>query len=463
MKRKIGKAIIFFFAAMFCCTLIARGASGALIAKVETDQVRKGNLSSAVSGSGNIQVKEVSHQFLPEGQKVKTVYVKTGTLVAGGQDLIQLDESYLQELTDEASRNLEKLKLQLEQQEIQGQAQARTPETASALIALHAAEEAVQKAQTAYEQAVKEVQDFAAIPPAADASQEEIDQWNQTVESMNEKARGLADEIDNQNSAYKQAVEQYNLAQQNEENTRRNQEQETLANQKALESTKVDVQAAEEKLKKLQEIQEGKAVVKAQADGLFLSAGVSEGTITTGSEQLDIAVGAFQAVGRISSGDGGKIEPGDEIEVKYSGASQSVTLTVERLEPVVSSGNQPNNEQGNGTGDEDAGILWYAQIQDASVQLGTAFTYEVIKSTDVYQQIIPLSALREINGLAYVMTVEEKDGILGKNYTAVKVPVTILGKDGEKAAVESTLDASSLIITSSNKYVEEGDPVRFKE
>lgn len=44
MKDKILKSITSFFIVMFCCTLIARGASSMTVAKVTTDSIKKGIL-----------------------------------------------------------------------------------------------------------------------------------------------------------------------------------------------------------------------------------------------------------------------------------------------------------------------------------------------------------------------------------------------------------------------------------
>ena len=52
-------------------------------------------------------------------------------------------------------------------------------------------------------------------------------------------------------------------------------------------------------------------------------------------------------------------------------------------------------------------------------------------------------------------------GILGKEYTAVKVPVKVIDKDEEHAAVQTSLPADALIISGSDKYVEDGDKVRL--
>ena len=52
--------------------------------------------------------------------------------------------------------------------------------------------------------------------------------------------------------------------------------------------------------------------------------------------------------------------------------------------------------------------------------------------------------------------------MLGTVQTARRVPVTVLEKDSENAAVESTLKDTDQVIVTSEKYVQEGDRVRIK-
>lgn len=45
---------------------------------------------------------------------------------------------------------------------------------------------------------------------------------------------------------------------------------------------------------------------------------------------------------------------------------------------------------------------------------------------------------------------------------AERVPVTVLEKNSEEAAVESVLEKTDQVIVGSEKYVEEGDQIRIK-
>lgn len=167
----------------------------------------------------------------------------------------------------------------------------------------------------------------------------------------------------------------------------------------------------------------------------------------------------MEAKGQIAPEDAGKIQECDKISVKLSGSTEAVTVRAERFEQV-SSQNTASPAGENQT--ESGGMVWCGQIEGKQLKLGTAFTYEASRESGSYEQVIPLGSLHETQGQAFVLTAEVRDGILGKVYTAVSVPVTVLDKDDKNAAVKSAIGRNSLIITESSKYVEEGNQVRLE-
>lgn len=465
MKKKAGKGLLYFLILMLCCTVMARGASSMTTAKVKTVTADKGVLIQKAEGKGTIIAGNEHYQSLPNDQKIKEILVKPQTEVEEGQALIQFDMDYLGEKTEEARRKVEKLELQLQQQQAEAQADARTPETAQAEISLNTAEETLNQAQAAYEQAVGEYNTLAGNPPQAaegdagnsieeeGASLDVRQQWEQELEAARQKADSADEALESQVIAYNQAVEQYNLAVRNEENARKNQEKQDKANAISRQSLQVDIEAAREELQKLMDIEDSGGVVGAGFSGIFQQADVSVGAVTTGTEQITIASAERVVRGLISSEDEGKIREGDKIEITPSGQTKSVQVEVTRLE-------QSTGQQS----EEMLSMVWYGIPEEDMNQtpLGTGFTYVSARESSSYEQIIPLSALHEEQGKNYVLTATIREGILGETYTAVSVPVTILDKDDENAAVKAVLERDSLIIISSSKYVEEGDSVRLE-
>ena len=53
--------------------------------------------------------------------------------------------------------------------------------------------------------------------------------------------------------------------------------------------------------------------------------------------------------------------------------------------------------------------------------------------------------------------------VLGTEYQAVRVNLTVKEKDSNNGAVSSSLGKEDLVITGSNKEISQGDKVRLKE
>ncbi len=146
----------------------------------------------------------------------------------------------------------------------------------------------------------------------------------------------------------------------------------------------------------------------------------------------------------------GKIEKGDEIETRISGTADSVSLNVDRIARKKE--------------EDSIRTVWYAPLDQGTYQIGTTVTYDYKKKLDIsYDSMVPITALRESEGNAYVLTAGKKSGILGNSYTAVKVSAVLVDKDDKNAALQINLPEDARIITESNKYVKEGDRVRLTE
>ena len=569
MKEKIGKMILSFFVVMICCTLVARGADSVTVARVQTTTFKNGSLTRSFSGTGKLQAKNKSFQFLPENQKVAGILARPGNMVEAGQPLVQLYKYYLQAQISDKNREIQKMKLQIEQQKLNGQTAARLPATAQAELSLNAAREARNKAREVFHQAEEAYNSYinspeykAALespeaPPSGDSGTdnpggtsggsgtgnpggtsggsgtdnpggasggsgtdnpggasggsgtgtpggsdaartdnvsgqagtarperassdsgtartdnvsgntpglplirphtaslvasapgsagEAAQQKKQELQQQMDAAR---EQMDAAQDAYDQTKETYRLAEQEEQNARTNEARQTQSSRLTLQGLSLDLEELEEDLARLTAVQSADGIVTAETSGILESIGVSEGTITAGTEPLVVASTELEACGEIPAGEIGNVKAGDEVEVRITGYGKSVALSIERLE----------------AGQEGA-MFWFAPYTGAGNPVsGTAFAYDYSqKSAASYDQLIPLSALYESAGSFYVLTAEVRSGILGDSYTAVKVPVTLLEKDDLYAAVQTSLGRDALIITSSSKYVKEGDRVRLNE
>lgn len=587
MKEKIGRALLSFFILMICCTLVARAADSVTLARVQTSACKSGSLSHTFSGSGTLQPKSRTYQFLPAGQKVALVLAKPGTEVEAGTPLVQLDPDYLNDQIRDQERAIQKLKLTLEQQRLNGQTAARLPVTAQAELSLDSTREArnrareeLKKAQEAYQKFLEEqeanvgtqkpdtpdpgaqqpdtpdsgaqqpdtpdpgvqqpdtpdgtdvktdsqtpggtepktdsqmpgegeqkpnsqapggtdspqssdpapISDSQTSAPDAQVPAEEaslpqtakqhmpalgsqapeqptteqssqapgqpsssLEEQRQALEeqkqALEQQISAAQAQLDSAQDLYDQAKASYRLAEQEEANTQSNESRQEKSSRLTLQGLQLDLEEAQEDLEKLTAIQNAEGIVSAQVSGTLESLGASEGTLTSGTETIILASPELEACGSIPAQEIGRISAGDTVEALFSGVSKSAALTVERLET-----------------DTEGNLVWYAPYAGKNGRGGLPFTYEFNQTSHtIYEQLIPLTALYESAGSTYVLTAELRTGILGDSYTAVPVTVTVLEKDANHAAIQTSLPRDSKIITSSNKYVKGGDRIRLDD
>lgn len=80
-----------------------------------------------------------------------------------------------------------------------------------------------------------------------------------------------------------------------------------------------------------------------------------------------------------------------------------------------------------------------------------------------YQACLPADALHMENGKCFVYVLEERQGILGNTYVAVKKDVTLLDINDSLAAVEGNLPATERVIAYSDNELYDGCPVVLEE
>lgn len=443
MKRKILKMIFIFFTVMLCCTLIARGASSMTVAKVKTEETGRGSLTEEFSGAGKITAKNKIYQSIPEGHKIVDFLVNPGKKVEKGEGILKLDVEELDEKILEQEREISKTELRMEQQKISGNPQARTPAAAQAEIGLNRAKETLAAAQSSYQQAKESYEEAGRTPP----SETEEGAVQERLERLREEQDAAWNALQEAQAAYQQSLGEYGLAGQDDANAAANDAAVKQAFQAAQKEMQIDLDIQKEKLEKLKELKEADGIVTAQAEGILESVGAAEGSITTGAEQIVYETGGLEACGVIPGAKLAVVTEKDEIEITIQGEAKKRKLTVERV---------GQNEEGD--------YVWYAALSEDSCRSGTDFTYEYRKnSKGLYEQLIPLSALRESGGSYYVLAAEKKPGILGESYEAVRIAVTLVGKDEKHAAVEANLPEKAMLIYESDKYVKEGDRVRINE
>ena len=263
--------------------------------------------------------------------------------------------------------------------------------------------------------------------------------------------------------AVAQAQTDYTFAQKEDSAQSTNEANAVQSAQLGAQSLNVQADTARRALEELTAYQNAGGKICAEQECTVLMSSVQTGTFTTGAEVMVTGSGGWKLKGYADAKDKEKLKAGAEAEIRL-GAGKKKTVRIESIaaERAAGSGNGAGER---GSSSQSLQFCWYARLpENTAAENGNAFTWNVNSSSDQeYEQLIPLTALREDSTGAYCLILSEEKNMLGRVQTARRIPVTVLEKDAQKAAVTSTLQGTDQIIVSSEKYVEEGDRVRIKE
>lgn len=468
-KKKINqkwmiRIIAGFLVIMAAGGVISRAAASMLVAQVGVEKVGRGKLSYSYDGSGTVVTVQQDQIFLWPDQQVEWV-AEPGSTVKAGERLVQFRKEYLQQSIDKKQAELNQLELQVSQQQVSAREPARVPATAGAgqtlseaQLELQTAQQKAAEAEAAYNQFIN-----SAVPDGEDGEDDDIRMSKQQeLEAALQEANAG---VQAAQQAVNQAQNAYELARQEDAAQNTNAANAAQAALLGAEAAQVQVEQARKELERLLSYQAADSKICAVSDCIVLQVGVQAGAVTTGSEIFVTGSGGFQLKGVVKAEDREKLKTGAEVGVQLA-AGKKKTVKIESI------GMETGETAGAGSGDDAADqgassmqTFWRAPLpENTNAGGGEQFTWSIETSSEKeYDQIIPLSALREDANEAYCLVLSEEDRMLGTLQTAKRVPVTVLEKDAKSAAITSTLTNTDQVIVSSEKYVVEGDRVRLKE
>ena len=386
---------------------------------------------------------------------------------------------YLEKCIDEKRSEIDQLKLQLEQQEIAARGSSYVSSADSAARALDSAKA---RLDAASEEAARAQEEYDGYAGESEEERQALSDALQTALSERDAAAQAVDEAQN---AYEDAAAQ-DAAQ--EMNNASAMESARLAG----EEIQVQIDAAQKELYVLEEYQAAEGRLCAEEDCVVLENSVADGTVTTGAEVIVTGSGEWLLRGSLDEDSRKRIREGGKASVSMDSGERAVDVEIRSVDTGEGSGNTGESTSGNAgengaaesggagsgssgngnsgsggsgtdTGEGSAGV-WYAQVPEGTeVSYGDTFTWKIqVPSEQNYSCKIPLTALREDSQGNYCLIVSEESSALGTVRKAERVPVTVLEKNSEEAAVESVLEKTDQVIVGSEKYVEEGDQIRIK-
>lgn len=495
-KQLAAAAFAVFFLIMAVCTAVSRAAASMVVPKVTTGKVQEGKLSILIQGKGTVETREESLLSLQTGLRVEKI-LQTGTVVKKGDVLLQYDQNYLQERIEEKQAEIKKLELAVEQAKLTGQPQARVEAAESAQRDVQLSEDNYAKAWEDYNAAAEAYETGAAGQQqnldqelqAAEEEKERVLQQAQELEAAGEteeaeKLRQQAEEnaeqrkaqaqsaydsaiqelelqksqaeesLQAQDSARAQAYNAYESAKEQDAAAAENDKKTAEAGSYTTQSAQVDLELAKKELEKLQKVQSENGEVKAPEDGVLKSSTIAAGGVTDDTASLMFGWGGYRVKGNLTAEDLSKAETGDEVKIMVPGQGKTLKKNIGEI-----SGN--SNQQGES---QTAAGVFYAEMEEKEAVYGSEISYEISRQTDSsYKQVIPLSAVRKDSDGTFCLVAEEEKTVLGNEYRAKRVAVTVVEKDSTSAAITSSLGQGDKIITGSSKDIAPEDKVRLEE
>lgn len=441
-KEKMLKLLGSFLALMVACTILSRASASVTVAVVQTASPGKMALSHRVTAVGKVM--ENQQQAVPAeaGHRISRVFVREGDGVEAGDVLLQLDTGALREEAASCRRELENQEWEIQDLEL-----ARNIREEKRNRLLWRAQEDYTLAAAKGDQTVSQ---------AAGELNDAIDRLNAYYNTpAEEKEEGedqesvLVDAIDAAQKAYEEAVaaREDGILQAGRalEDAREEELPDSTIRQKENE--------AEEKRKQLRKLkkllrEEGK--VCAPVKGAVTKVNVSAGEWTTETAPLllaDLSTGC-KFLAQV-----------DAREEKYLEKHAPVTLRNEVKKKKVENLKIALVE----ISQEDPSLLEVTiDLPADALEIGDSAEMIVEKKSKTYPVCVPIQALHQANGVNYVYVVGEKDTILGKQLTAVKMSVTVQEQNEMYAALaDGCLASDERVIKDSNKTIDEGSPVRL--
>jgi len=290
----------------------------------------------------------------------------------------------------------------------------------------------------------------AALQTAKDSlSQYQTDQQNSAQSDSTQTEETLQETYNSKVKAYNEAVQSANESKQAAKRAIEDANKET-ATTSSEESTQLDLELKQKALDKLNELVESGGIITAPSDGIIIQMDITTGNSTPDGVAVvmsDTSAGT-RFVAQITKEQQKLLSRGDAVTI--------TTLDNKTIENVTVDMMQTNEENKDLI---DVTVL----LPEDSLEIGTSATMNVSIVSAPYPVCVPIEAIRTEDNQNYVLVLTEVSTVLGTEYKAERIDITISKKNSKYAALaEGTLAGDQLVIYSSSKEIAEGDRVRVE-
>lgn len=211
-----------------------------------------------------------------------------------------------------------------------------------------------------------------------------------------------------------------------------------------LEQLEDEMEEKAEILEKLNRVLKVEGEVLADIDGMITSLDIEPMTTISGSEKVAITPSNSVFIGSFEKEYMEYLQMGDKISCQLTGYKKAVEGE------IIDIAYNSEGDRYNVT----------VKLPDEEFAPGITGQFTIEKSSEKYDNCIPLTALRNDNSGDYILVMRETSTILGKEFKAYRVNVIVDKKDFQTAVINDVLGYDEEIIIGSNRNVMEGDRVR---
>lgn len=494
-QKKIMKWFGIFFAVMMVFTVLSRAADSVNVAQVQVKSIQNQMVTHKVSGTGKVIGIREQAVFSQENLKVEQVFVQEGQSVKNGDLILKLSLDSIHEALKDKNDQIEELNLKIKdlkslekankQRKAADQDWARRSYNISAQssnISVDNARLEVQIAQQRLDEFYRnrELAKRQALANEADGftdggggftdgggdlgdSDEENGFQDYTEKTETGGTSGAETPVDD--TAQEQALADDLRAKQEMLNSAiASQNQELAAAGKTIEDSQLpegsdstlenverELANCQEDLEKLNQLLAEEGTIKAPADGVIKSLAASTGSITTESAAavLYLTEGNLRMTGTIYKDDLKYVQIGAAVTIEGSSGKMIEGAAVETIrEDEI---------------DPDARVI-SIQIPDGALSIGETAEFSISEDAGPFKACIPLSALHEENGSAFVYVIDSQNSVLGEVLVARRADVMIKDKNQTLAALENgSISSDQKVIVDSDREISNGSRVRLQE
>lgn len=356
-----------------------------------------------------------------------------GVLSAREQELKEADDRLA-----EALRQLEQAKQELSDALESGDVTEELKQAVEEKQAfLEQSQAAADEKQSAYEKSMAEV---SAKQAFYEERQAVLAEKQAAYETNKEQAGSKADASDETKWAGKESEKAAARALEDAENAVRADNTEQI--------NAISIEQYEKQLERLRQLEAKKGIITAENAGTVTKVYAQTGQKTTDTAALTVSEDAdgFRFAAAVDSESAKYIAAGDTAIISGNGKKE------EGMVETVQSGG------------DDGTVKVTVSMQENIFFPGESAEMTVKQESERYTYTIPTTALLQENNKTYVLVLDIEDTVLGQQYTARKMEVTVEDKNNGYAAISANgISADMKIITDSDRSVEAGDKVRLAD